>query len=82
MNVWYYVDGTDKVGPIEEDEVINLCKSGILTEQSYIWRKGFDNWIFIKEVEEFSFLFNGGDADAAMAEQPEEMPDFVYPTME
>lgn len=81
MTVWYYVEGKDKVGPIEEEEFINLFKSGILNEQSYVWRKGFDNWAFSKDVDELKFLFESSES-VAQEEPSDDVPDFIYPTLD
>lgn len=55
---WYYVQNNDRQGPVTEEALSNLLKEGPLTDQSYIWRKGFDNWKKAIEVEEFKNLFN------------------------
>lgn len=52
MSTWYYVDGTEKVGPLEEVKIHELLKNGTLNEESYVWTKGFENWIKVKDVQE------------------------------
>jgi len=49
---WYYVEKNDRKGPIDEEKVIDLIKDNILSEESYVWKKGFSNWLKIKDVAE------------------------------
>jgi len=53
---WYYVNGSERVGPVDQDEIQRLYQSGSLNLESYVWKKGFDNWQHIKNVDELSFL--------------------------
>lgn len=62
MTSWYYVEGKDRVGPVEEQELANLLENGTLDSESYIWTKGFDNWKKFFEVEELSHLL-GSEED-------------------
>ncbi|PIK16480.1 GYF domain-containing protein [Halobacteriovorax sp. JY17] len=56
MTSWYYVEGKDRVGPVEEPKLRELLQSGALDSESYIWTKGFDNWKKFHEVEELGHL--------------------------
>jgi len=49
---WYFVEGEKRVGPIEEDQLIKKIKDGALGENNFVWKKGFDNWKKIKDVDE------------------------------
>ncbi len=53
---WYYVDGSERVGPVAKSEIECLFEVGKLNIESYVWTKGYDNWKKISEVEEFSNL--------------------------
>lgn len=53
---WYYVQGKDRVGPIEQDEVERLFGDGTLTEESFVWRKGFSDWQHLSKVEDLAYL--------------------------
>lgn len=50
MTSWYYVQGSDRVGPITEVEIRNLFQQGMLDKDSYVWRKGFTSWEKAKDV--------------------------------
>ena len=54
MNTWYYVQGSDRVGPVNESTIADLLKSGTLNEESYVWTKGFENWAKVNTVKELS----------------------------
>src|SRR5690606_38616571 len=56
MTAWYYVRGSDRVGPIEEVELKGLFDQKVLTTESHVWKKGFDNWKKIKETPELSYF--------------------------
>ena len=74
MTSWYYVEGKDRVGPVEEPKLRELLQSGALGSDSYIWTKGFNNWKKFHEVEELSHLF--GDQGANEPEATEEAFDW------
>lgn len=56
MTSWYYVEGKDRIGPVEESELSNLLGNDTLNSDSYIWKKGFENWKKFHDVEELSHL--------------------------
>lgn len=49
---WYYVENNQRVGPVAENEFKDLIQSGKVTPQTYIWKKGFENWLLMKDVAE------------------------------
>jgi hypothetical protein len=55
MANWYYVDGSERVGPISEETLKSLYNYQRLNEETYIWRKGFANWERLKNVNEINF---------------------------
>src|SRR5262249_14587715 len=40
----YYADGGRQVGPIEEAALDELVKSGVVRDETLIWREGMANW--------------------------------------
>ncbi len=56
---WWYVEGSDRKGPVEENELRSLLETGVLKEDGFIWTKGFENWIKLNEVSELSHLLEG-----------------------
>lgn len=58
---WYYVQGSERVGPVEKEEIHSLFHEGVLNPESYVWRKGFDNWKNLNAIDEFDSLLTGDD---------------------
>jgi len=52
---WYYVQGTERVGPVGEETLKDLFLREEINLESYIWRKGFQNWQRVKDVSELDF---------------------------
>tara|TARA_R110002072_G_scaffold1989_2_gene16308 strand:- start:33951 stop:34769 length:819 start_codon:yes stop_codon:yes gene_type:complete len=78
--MWFYVQGSEKVGPVSQEELESLFKKGTLNEASYVWTKGFDNWEKLEAVDQLShFLekeeeaFSFGD-EAGIEDDVEEIP--------
>ena len=65
MNTWYYVQGSDRVGPVEESAIADLLNDGTLNEESYVWTKGFENWAKVNTVQELSSYINNSEDDTA-----------------
>ena len=49
---WYYVQGSERIGPVNEKVLQELFQNEALDLESYIWRKGFTNWEKLKDVNE------------------------------
>ena len=52
---WYYVVGSDRVGPVSEAALQVLFLNGEINTSTYIWKKGFKNWERLKDVTELKF---------------------------
>jgi hypothetical protein len=55
---WYYVEDNERVGPIEKYEMKKLLVNGFLNDDSYVWKKGFDNWLKVSDIPELEELKN------------------------
>lgn len=44
-NNWYYQNEGSSVGPIEEDALVELCKSGTVNAATMVWRQGLSEWM-------------------------------------
>ncbi|PIP94642.1 MAG: hypothetical protein COW00_09000 [Bdellovibrio sp. CG12_big_fil_rev_8_21_14_0_65_39_13] len=53
---WYYVEDNQRVGPVDEEEFKGFIQSGKIKSDTYIWKKGFDNWKKLQEVDEFKSM--------------------------
>lgn len=49
---WYYVLKGQRHGPVSLDVLQQMIAKSELNHQDFIWKKGFDNWKKIKEVDE------------------------------
>ena len=41
---WYYAVGTDRKGPVSEEEFQRLVGQGVITSGTLVWREGMANW--------------------------------------
>lgn len=55
---WFYVQGSEKVGPVSKGEMEELFKRGGILKDSYVWTSGMENWTILEEVNDFSHLFS------------------------
>lgn len=53
--LWYYLDATRQTqGPIGFPELASLWKEQSLTEQSYVWKEGMEEWKRLSEISELA----------------------------
>jgi len=55
---WFYVQGSEKIGPVDKSEIEDLFGKGKILKDTYVWTSGLENWIFLEEAGEFSNLFS------------------------
>lgn len=72
---WYYVENNDRVGPVEENDLAALIRAGSLLEDSYVWKKGFDNWEQLKDVAELQ-QYMGGEDEVAASDIPDKVDSY------
>lgn len=58
MVSWYYVEGTERVGPVSFEALETLYKDEKIGFDTYVWKKGFANWERLKNVNELTHLQN------------------------
>lgn len=74
MSAWYYVDDhRQRIGPIQEDEILSLIRTGVLREESYVWQKGFDDWKHLSDVSELVEKANADLEDEYVDEPHDEI---------
>lgn len=54
MANWYYGEGGEQRGPVEEHELRGLIAAGKVSGETIIWREGMENWQKLSEVPEWS----------------------------
>ncbi len=42
--MWYYVSGGEQQGPVSEEELQSLVRSGVVSADSLVWQKGMPQW--------------------------------------
>lgn len=53
-------------GPVSEDELRDLIKNGIISEETRVWKEGMADWLTVAEIPELknSQIKKSGDSDA------------------
>jgi hypothetical protein len=52
MNGWYYGSQGQQSGPVSEMELRRLLATGVLTQQTLVWRDGMEEWKPVAAVPE------------------------------
>jgi uncharacterized RDD family membrane protein YckC len=62
---WYYAEGDQKIGPLNEDEFALLVGAGTIAPETLVWRKGMRGWQTLTETrgEETVFIPHVEEAD-------------------
>jgi hypothetical protein len=71
MSNWYYVQGTERMGPVGEQELHNKYIEGIIQEESYVWTKGFANWEKLHDVDSLKYFIKNAHQKELKKESPE-----------
>jgi hypothetical protein len=48
---WYYHDGSQQIGPVDEAEIIRLMKSGRIGDATLVWKQGAQTWVSAASTE-------------------------------
>ena len=75
---WYYVQGSERVGPVGLEALKDLFTKKEINIESYVWRKGFQNWERIKDVTELDF----SNTEEAIEQITERRVDKVAPSLD
>lgn len=52
MSNWYYIVGQEKKGPVQIEVIQELYSNNAINSETYVWKKGFQNWERFKDVSE------------------------------
>jgi hypothetical protein len=52
--LWYYVQNKERLGPIDEQALVDLFKNSELDQETLVWTKGMDNWVKASSLAQFS----------------------------
>lgn len=75
MTQWYYVEGTERIGPLNQEVLEEYLAQGKIMLDTYVWRKGFPNWVKVKEIEELAIHAAGENNDNDTEESSHELTD-------
>lgn len=64
---WYYVLGSERIGPVDVEILKNLFLKDEINLETYVWKKGFQNWERLKEVSELRFQESDSDNESIAA---------------
>lgn len=53
MADWFYGKDNTQHGPVSDLEVRNLISTGLITQDTIIWREGMTDWLPMKSVPDF-----------------------------
>jgi uncharacterized RDD family membrane protein YckC len=68
---WYYAEGKDRRGPVEQSEWERLLQSGMIRPETLVWREGMETWAPYSTVAGAAIPAQGGAAPAMPALRPE-----------
>lgn len=51
MKEWYYAQGKESVGPFTRSQMIEFLHDGIIHGNTYVWKKGMEDWTLLKNSE-------------------------------
>jgi hypothetical protein len=53
---WYYMEGEKRIGPVAQDALIALIRSGTVNRSTPVWRDGIADWLELGQSELASFI--------------------------
>lgn len=54
MNTWYVAINGQQQGPFPQSHIQQLLAGGVYTQDTLVWREGFQNWLPISQVPELN----------------------------
>lgn len=70
---WYYNEGSERRGPVSQEELQSLIAQGLVGPDNLVWREGMANWVRAGGVPELASLFMPA-AEAPAPEIPQPPP--------
>ncbi len=50
MIKWYYANGPERVGPVDDTEWERLIREGIITPSTLVWNRDLPNWVAFRDL--------------------------------
>jgi len=51
---WYYVGQYGQLGPLSEDQMLELVESQVIVRDTYVWKDGMTDWVRAASIPAFS----------------------------
>lgn len=48
---WYYVGHYGQLGPLTEEQMIDLASDGVIDQQTFVWKEGMSNWQTVAQTQ-------------------------------
>ncbi len=78
MSQWHYLDGNrQRQGPVEDEALLELWRSGRVGIDTLVWREGENEW---HPLERYRGEFGGGPAGSSVPPPSPPMAPFARPT--
>jgi hypothetical protein len=62
---WFYLQKDERHGPIEESEFLALIERGVIASDTFVWRRGMQNWEKCQDTLARDPVANPGDPGPA-----------------
>src|SRR4051812_10366820 len=47
---WHYADGVKQVGPVSEEQLLQLARTGVIRPETLVWNAGMTGWKSFSEA--------------------------------
>ena len=54
MFPWYYVGQFGQLGPLSEDQMLELIESQVITRETFVWKDGMQDWVHAASIPAFA----------------------------
>ncbi len=48
--MWYYQQGTERKGPVDEATIRSLISSGVISIDTLVWTEGMPSWVALQQT--------------------------------
>ena len=56
-SLWFYLVGTEQVGPVAFAELARVWREGVLTPSTYVWCEGMNDWLRVHDLPDLEQEF-------------------------
>lgn len=48
---WFYEEKGVRKGPVSQNEILALIKTGSISRKDVVWKEGFSDWVSVENTE-------------------------------